>query len=338
MTAEQRASVVSEFSHPIHLFPRYWSEQWKCAPQLHSWLSRNIKRFDLVHIHALWSYSSMAASRIAERKGIPYIIRPAGMLSDYTFQNGFWKKRIYWTLLERRTVFSATAFHATSRQEKADILKRSSTARVHVIPNGVSNDAWSVARHDQQKSTVPRVLLLSRLHPVKGIVDYLIPAFEKMSVRATLQIAGGPDPHMPEYADSVHRRVQSSLRSEDIELRGDTAAEDRWHLFDQADLFVLPSHSENFGIVVAEAFSRECAVIVSDRVQSSEHVVAAKGGAVVPLDVDKLAVTMDDMLRDRTGLVAQGVRGQEYAKANLSWSGIAPQIIKMYDSCLRSHV
>jgi len=338
LTDEKQAAVGREFSHPIHLFPRNWSEQWKYAPQLRAWLYRNVKKFDLVHIHALWSYSSLVAARAARRENVPYIVRPAGMLSDYTFRNGFWKKQIYWNLLERRTVLSAAVIHATSREEKADVLKRSSTARVHVIPNGVNKDAWTVPHRDRQHSGVPHVLLLSRLHPVKGIIDYLIPAFEKMSVQATLQIAGGADPHMPQYADAVRQRVQSSPRSGDIELPGEISADDRWRLFDEADLFVLPSHSENFGIVVAEAFSRQCAVVVSDRVQSCEHVVAAKGGAVVPLDVDKLAGTMDDLLRDRTALAAQGLRGQQYAKANLSWTGITEQIINMYDGCIRSSV
>lgn len=330
----QQDDVRSEFSHPVHLFPRRRSEQWKYSPQLSAWLNANVHRFDVVHIHALWSHASQSASRAASKRRVPTVVRPAGMLSDYSFEHGVWKKRIYWNLLEKRTVARAKAVHVTSSTEWRDVLKRCPGSQVHVIANGVSDEAWSLPRPGDTRASQPRILFVGRMHPVKGLIDLLLPAFERMSMRASLKIAGGVDSHAPDYAESVQQAVSASPRKTDIELLGEIPPADRWQLFDQADLFVLPSHSENFGIVVAEAFARKCAVVVTDRVQSCEHVLAANGGAVVPLDVDRLAKAMDDMLSDPVARNNMALRGYDYAKNNFAWPAIAQQIITMYEGCM----
>ncbi len=109
---------------------------------------------------------------------------------------------------------------------------------------------------------------------------------------------------------------------------------ERWGLFDGADLFVLPSHSENFGIVVAEAMARRIPVVVSDEVQSSEHVTAALAGRVVPLDVDALARALDDLLGDPAGRAAAGERGSHYARSHFGWDEVAGKIRSLYEDCL----
>ena len=108
--------------YPVHVFPRTASERWKYSRSLGSWLRTNTRRFDLVHIHGLWSYASHAAATSAYRAQVPYILRPAGMLSAYTLARGAWKKRMYWYCFERSTVLHAASFHATSSAEREEIL------------------------------------------------------------------------------------------------------------------------------------------------------------------------------------------------------------------------
>jgi hypothetical protein len=72
----------------VHAFSRLWSEQWKMSPGLAHWLNEHVKDYDIIHIHGLWSFSTWIAARAARRAGVPYVVRPAGMLSPYTWSRG----------------------------------------------------------------------------------------------------------------------------------------------------------------------------------------------------------------------------------------------------------
>jgi glycosyltransferase involved in cell wall biosynthesis len=330
--------------YPVHIFQRTATEQWKYSRSLGTWLRKNTSRFDVVHIHALWSYSSNAAARAAHDARVPYIIRPAGMLSEYTFAHRAWKKRLYWQLMERSTVGRATAFHATSSAEKCDILRVRPDAIVHVIPNGVDQGAWSVdgqqvgqnTHRDTVCSERPIVLFMSRLHPKKGIVDLLLPAWAQVCSDAVLAIAGGTDAHMPAYEQQVRDTVDRLGLASRVRLLGEIPPQQRWEMYDAAQIFVLPSHSENFGIVVAEAMARGCPVVVTDQVQSCEHVLAANAGIVVPRSVPALAEALEMMLTNAARRTAFGQSGPLYARRHFTWQRIAAEVRQMYESTIHA--
>jgi glycosyltransferase involved in cell wall biosynthesis len=326
-----------QFACPLHLFPCTFSERWKYSRELGKWLGANVSRFDIVHIHALWSYSSCAASRAAIRADVPYIIRPAGMLSEYSFSHRGLYKRFYRWLLEEKTIHNAAGFHATTEGEATDIRRVLPSANVAVISNGVDDQAWQLKRDRSWlrntlkiDESTPVILFLSRLHPKKGIVDFLLPAFEQIKVPAVLVIVGGGDGHSPAFANQVAQRVNSSPKCNSIRLVGGIAASERWRYFDGADLFVLPSHSENFGIVVAESMARLCPVLISEGVQIRDHVRHAEAGEVVPLSIAQIADAIDRMLSDPTQLARYGRSGQEYSKTHFSWEGISLQVLDFY--------
>jgi glycosyltransferase involved in cell wall biosynthesis len=330
--------------YAVHVFPRTATEQWKYSRSLGTWLRTNARRFDLIHIHALWSYASSAAARAAHQAHVPFIVRPAGMLSEYTFAHRAWKKRLYWHLMERATIGQATAFHATSSAEKRDILRLRPDAIVHVIPNGVDKEAWAPeqhqldhdARRDVACNEKPVVLFMSRLHPKKGIVDLLLPAWARVSSDAVLAIAGGADAHMPEYEQLVRDTVDRLGLASKVRLLGEIPPHRRWEMYDSAQLFVLPSHSENFGIVVAEAMARGCPVVVTDQVQSCEHVMAADAGVVVPCSVPALAEALTNLLTDARRRKKFGQSGQVYARRTFIWQQIAAKVQQMYESTIRA--
>ncbi|HEX6960762.1 MAG TPA: glycosyltransferase [Lacipirellula sp.] len=328
--------------YPVHLCRRTATEQWKYSRTLGKWLRANAGRFDVVHIHGLWSYASAAAARAARRANVPYIVRPAGMLSAYSFRDDSWKKRVYWQLIEHKTVSRAAALHATSSAEKVDIQCVHPAARVHVIPNGVEDAAWDGANIPVQPERVglshgaaPVVLFLSRLHPKKGLTDLLLPAFARMRRDATLIIAGGPDAHAPGYEHKVRATiVQLGLQSR-VTLLGPVSPDLRWGLYDSAAVFVLPSHSENFGVVVAEAMARACPVIVTDAVQCCEHVTAACAGMVVAREAEELSRAMDEMVSKPALRRQLGLNGQEYAAKHFQWDRVAASVRQMYEVVLR---
>jgi glycosyltransferase involved in cell wall biosynthesis len=324
-----------------HLFAVTFSERWKFSAGLWRWLRLHTRDYDLVHIHAVWSFACYAAGAAARKAGVPYIVRPAGMLSTYTWGRGFGSKRLYWWMYERRTVRGTAAFHATSTEEAQEIVNVRPGATAVVIPNGVEEAAWDVPRNPQALRQCcgrdvgdrPILLFLSRLHPKKGITDLLLPALAKLGPDAFLALAGGPDPHEPTYPDLIHQQIEHLGLQKRVGLLGPVATAQRWQLYDGAAALVLPSHSENFGIVVAEAMARGCPVVVSTAVQAAEHVRAAGAGAIVPLDSTALANALAALVTEPARRAQCGAAGRTYAAQHFRWNTIARRIASMYRMC-----
>ena len=270
------------------------------------------------------------------------------MLSPYTWERGAWKKRLYWLAVERRNLAHARWIHVTSPAEakEVDALGLPRTVSPVVIPQGIDDGAWQTEprpsylreRCGPLARNRPIVLFLSRLHPKKGIVDYLLPAFARLRTDAVLAIAGGQDENEPGYEIRVRAAVERLGLADRVAFLGPVRSEERWWMFDGAALFVLPSHSENFGIVVTEAMARGVPVVVSESVQCGEHVVKADAGCVVPLRIDAVASAMGELLGTAAARLAMGQCGTRYVRNNLSWDRIGETIAaRMYACSLSPH-
>lgn len=323
---------------PVRLFRRSLSEQWKYSSGLGRWLARHAGEYDVVHAHSLWSYSTAAAARAADRAGVPYIVRPAGMLSEYCLNVKAVKKRLYWSMVERRTVRRAAGFHATGPGEARDVRAVRPDAAVFLIPQAIDTDAFAAAvdpgalrrRCGPAPGGRPIVLFLGRLHPVKGLTDLLLPALARLPRDAYLAIAGGPDPAAPGYPQAVRATIDRLGLADRVGLLGAIPVAERWQLFDGAAAFVLPSHSENFGMVVAEAMARGCPVVVTEGVQSHTQVIAAGAGRVVAPEPGALADAIDAVLADPAARASLGEAGHRYVRDCLTWDRVAEEIRDMY--------
>jgi glycosyltransferase involved in cell wall biosynthesis len=313
---------------------RVGPEMWQYSREMGVWLGGQAGGFDVVHIHGIWTYSTMAAARWAERRGVPYIVRPAGMLSEYCLAVKAWKKRLYWAAVEERTFRRAAAVHCTAEEEARDVAAVAPGVRTVVVAPGVSDggaagvdgrvrDGWAEA--------APVALFLGRLHPVKGLTDLLLPAMARMREPLNLYIAGGADSRAPGYEAEVRRKATELGLAGRVRLGGFVEGEARWGLYGGADVFVLPSHSENFGLVVAEAMVRGCPVLVSDGVQSKSHVAAGGGGWVERRSVEDWAAALDRIARDGEERRRVGERGREYARRELTWEASAEKLCRLYE-------
>jgi glycosyltransferase involved in cell wall biosynthesis len=327
---------------PVRLFRRDWSERWKYSRGLAAWLRRHAGDYDVLHVHAVWSHATAAACRAARRAGVPVLLRPCGMLSDYSRRRSAWRKALYWRLVERPNLAAVRRFHATSAAEGRELERLGLNLPAEVIPLGVDPQAWSQPRdpHALRERCGPAagdrpvLLFLSRLHPKKGLADLLLPALARLRSGAFLAIAGGPDEHEPHHADEVRATIERLGLAGRVALLGAVPPAERWALLDGATAFVLPSRSENFGVVVAEAMARGVPVVVSDAVQSCEHVAAAGAGRVVPLKVEALADALDALMTAPGSHQEMGRRGQDYARRHFAWPAIAERIAAAYESCL----
>ncbi|MEE9355850.1 MAG: glycosyltransferase [Methylococcaceae bacterium] len=329
-------------SVPIRLFPRDFSETWKVSWRMWQWLNSHVDNFDIVHIHAVWSFSTAVAARACIRHGVPYIIRPAGMLSNYSWQHKGWKKRLYWQLIEKKTITRAIAFHVTSQEERKDVQKFCPEADIFVIPNGVEevaftypvktrSSSWKELSVDSKQSLI---LFLSRLHPKKGITDRLLPAFALMKTAVRLVIVGDEDSHYPGYKTEILQVLRRLNLEDRVSLIENVTGNSRWGFFDIADVFVLPSHSENFGIVVAEAMARGCPVVVTREVQSSPLVEECKAGEVIEGGQEALSTVLENIISNPSLAEEMGQAGKAFVEKRLRWSSLAEDIKNMYEDCL----
>jgi len=336
--------LVDQLNIPVHLFHRTFSERWKFSAGLWRWLNRHVSDYDLLHVHALWTFSTTAACAAARRHSVPVVLRPCGMLSHYTWKRSAWLKRFYWRALDRRQIATVRRFHVTSSAEGAEVecLSLPNKVPAVIIPHGLAPEAWeSLAcpetlrrRCGPKANDRPIVLFLSRLHPKKGLADLLLPAFARLRSNAFLAIVGGLDENAPGYEAQIRATAAELGLTNRIALLGSVAAHERWSLFDGAAVFVLPSHSENFGMVVTEAMARGAAVVVSREVQASEHVVLANAGSVVSLDVAALAAALDLWLSQPDARQAAGENGRRYAREHFQWDQIVKRIHALYEDCL----
>ena len=323
-------------SVPLHLFPTEGPERYKKSAGLWNWLDANIPRFDVVHTHAAWNFPTYAACRLAAKHRKPLVYRPCGTLSAYTWGLKRPLKWAYWLWRERANVAGAAAFHCTSDAEATEVkAHQAARGRVEVIPLGVDPAAWTVPvdagelrrRCGPKAGDLPIVLFLSRLHPKKGIVDTLLPAFARVRTRAFLAIAGGADEHAPAYESEIRREVERLKLNDRVAMLGPVTATERWAMYDGAALFVLPSHRENFGIVVVEALARGCPALVTPDTATGEYVLSSKAGNVVPRDVASFAVAIDELLAEGR---SRGEAGLIAIREQLSWERTAGRLVGVY--------
>ncbi len=317
--------------------------RYKFSLPLLQWLHENARQFDLAHIHALFSPVTTLAATIARGHKLPYIIRPCGMLDPADLQKKKQLKQIYATLLERPNLAGAAAIHFTS-QEEAKISERfglGSTNKMAVpqdlvIPLGVTAGLFAKRLREFQ---VPIILFMSRIEPKKGL-DLLIPALE-IILASGIEfhfILAGSNPQDADYETRIKLKIQNSSLSKYTTIAGFVSGDRKNELLTNADLFVLPSYYENFGIAVAEAMAAGVPVAISDRIHIAEDIQQAEAGWVGPLEVGAIASTIESALLDPQERQRRGLNAKKYAKKHYNWEAIAQQTIDAYQHILSSLV
>ena len=337
--------------------------RYKFSLDLLQWLNVNVRQFDLAHIHALFSPVTTLAATIARGHNLPYIIRPCGMLDPADLQKKKRLKQIYAALLERPNLAGAAALHFTSKQEAKiserfglgitgkmpvpqDFVPQNITGKMPVsqdfgaqdlvIPLGVTAGLFPKRLRESQ---VPIVLFMSRIEPKKGL-DLLIPALESILASGIefQFVLAGSNPQDADYETGIKVKIQNSSLGKYTTMTGFVSGDRKNELLTNADLFVLPSYYENFGIAVAEAMAAGVPVAISDRVHIAADIQQAEAGWVAPLEVGAIASMIKSALLAPEERQRRGLNGQEYAKKHYNWDAIAQQTIEAYQHILSSIV
>ncbi|MEA5505777.1 hormogonium polysaccharide biosynthesis glycosyltransferase HpsP [Halotia wernerae UHCC 0503] len=322
---------------------------FRCAPfrrykfslDLLQWLKIHGREFDLAHIHALFSPISSAAATVCRQQKLPYILRPLGTLDPADLRKKKQLKEFYVAILERHNLAGAAAIHFTSEQE-AKISERFGVATQDlVIPLGVipslgDRNMGSVIRNQLAiPEDVPLVLFMSRIDPKKGL-NLLIPALEKLlAVGCNFHfVLAGTNPQDPDYEQKIKFQIDNSPLRSHTTITGFISGDLKASLLQAADLFVLPSYYENFGIAVAEAMVAGVPVVISDQVHIYQQVIDSNSGWVGATDIQALVELIKEALQNPQECQQRGLNAQNYALQHFSWDAIARQIIQAYQKIL----
>jgi glycosyltransferase involved in cell wall biosynthesis len=316
------------------IYAHKWLDSYKVAPGLVPLLMRTVPAHDVVHIHALFSFSSTVAAWAARSRGAPYVVRPHGTLSNYGL--GVRRprlKRFSMALAEGPILRRAAAVHFTSSAELVEAEAIGVPMRSVVIPLGVDAEDGPPGTPLQHAITAGRrvILYLSRLDPMKNpeaVIDAL--ARSPMLRQSCALIIAGTG--KPRYVASLKARAAAAgLMDRTIWLGHVDGALKRAALA-AADVFVLPSFSENFGIAAVEALLAGVPCVLGHGVAIADAVERAGAGMAVPPEAPQVALALERMLEWGPALAhTMGLRARRLAEREFSTSVMAQRLIALYE-------
>ncbi len=332
----KRREDIRVRTFPVDLPPDYF----RISRPLASALSDDIEKFDLVHVHSLYLFTTLASGFFAHRHQVPLILRPHGTLDPYIYPRHRWRKSLVERLYQNRMFRRAAAVHYTTEEER-DLAAPYTFGRPgFVAPLGLNIDDYRpLPPRGTFRARFPEtrdksiLLFLGRINFKKGL-DVLAKAFGEVAKERddVHLVIAGPD------NDALKPKVEAWLQAEGVldktTFTGMLVGETKLAALNDADLFVLPSFSENFGIAVIEAMACGLPVLISDKVNIWREIENAGAGEVEPVDPDRFARRILAMLEDRAVLKVQGERGMETVVRLFDWPSIGERLEEAYGAVI----
>jgi glycosyltransferase involved in cell wall biosynthesis len=316
------------------------TEFYKASLPMAKWLLNHARLYDVAHVHALFSFSSLAAGMAARNAGLPYVMRPLGVLNQWGMKNRRrWLKNLSFRCLERPMLQRAAAIHYTSEQEKNEASVLGLSAPQVVIPLGIDLapfDQLPAAELFHQAFPMTRdqqvVLFLSRLDQKKG-VELLLEAFSRLrESRLKLVIAGGGE---DTYVRKLHEKARDLSLQDRVVWTGPVSGNLKLAAFRAASLFVLPSSSENFGIALLEAMASGLPCISTKGVALAAESAGENAVRLSETNPEALERCMRDLLHDKQAAGLTGQIAAKLARQRYSLDAMGSALSALYDKIAR---
>ena len=327
---------------PIRFFPRFSPNinavrEFAFSGALTTWLWQHITEYDLVHVHAIFSYASTIAMAIARIKNVPYITRPLGQLCEWSLQQSKLRKQIYLNVIERSNLLCSKSLHFTAEQEKTEFNQLGLNIPNFILPHGVYVPTPILDAKTQVRKILhipdqrPIILFMSRIHPKKGL-EYLISALSKLKEsNFALVIAGSGD---PDYVNQIKDLLKTYDICDRTHMIGFVRSETKNLYLQGADIFALTSHSENFGIAAIEALAAGTPVLITDGVAIAPMVKEQAIGYVTKLEVEAIASIIQEFFDHPNIAKQKGDRATLYIAEHYSWAKITRRLMAVYENLL----
>lgn len=301
------------------------------SPSMYRWLSEQCAkgRVDVLHNHGMWQMNAIYPARAARRGPVKLIYSPRGAFSQWAMRHGSKFKRIFWPLLQAPALQQASCFHATAESEYRDIRRLGFRQPVAIIPNGIDTGDLP----DRVPAPPRTLLFLGRIHVVKGL-DKLLLAWRQVQTRFPdwrLVIIGSDDGYhgVSGYLETLKAEA-GALGLERIEFLNACFGREKFAAYRNAELYILPSYSENFGVTVAESLAMATPAIVTKGAPWS-GLVENQAGWWVDIGVEPLVVCLNEALsRSPEELAAMGRNGRDWMEREFSWDSIGHRMAATY--------
>ena len=295
---------------------------------------RDAARPDVVHFHGLWQRRHPAIATAARKAGVPVVVSPHGMLEPWALDHKRWKKLPYFHLVEKRWLSLASSILATADPEAARLREIFPATRIDSVPLGLTSDAqpdYAAARAKLGWRDDETVLLyLSRIHEKKGL-DMLISALASSRMRpGTRLVIVGPE-EQPVFAQKCRRLAeQHAMKLPRIDWIGPVWSKERFGYFQAADLFCLPTHSENFGLVVLESLQVGTPVLTTTGTPWGS--LKPPGGYIAEPREDSIAPQLDRFFQNPALSGEQRDTLAASTRSLYHWEHLGPRYAALYES------
>jgi len=333
-------SPVIEDGVEVRYFPVQPPRFWAFSLPLAKALRQTVREYDLLHIHSLYLFHSAAAGHYCREYDVPYLLRPHGTLDPFIFERHRLRKTVVELAFERKNIKRAAAMHFTTEEEKRLAEPYTFGTPGIVVPLGLDLGEYEdLPASGEFKSRYPEtggkkvILFFGRINFKKGL-NILARAYSMVARSRDdvhLVIAG---PDNEGYGEEVRGWLNDTGILERVTFTGMLLGLDKLAVMRDAEMFVLPSYSENFGISVVEAMACGVPVVISDKVNIWREVEMSGAGKITPCDAERFAKTMMELLDEPGEAKRMGENGKALVEERFQWSTVAIALEAAYRSIL----
>ncbi|MBD2666125.1 hypothetical protein B6N60_01808 [Richelia sinica FACHB-800] len=326
--------IIKDY-YRVQYFPYLDVLDYKFSLSMSKWLFKNVPNYDIVHTNAIFSYPVLAAHWACQCHKVPYIATPHGMMEPWALAYKAWKKKLYFTFLEKPSLQKANALQMTASTEAMHIKSLGLKNPLVFVPNGIhSADFLSLPNPDIFYQQFPEtrnqilIIFLGRIDPKKGL-DLLAPAFAKAHKKfpETHLIVAGPD-NTGFLPTAENYFTEAGCRNA-VTFTGMVTGDIKYAALAAANIYVAPSYSEGFSMSVLEGMAAGLPCVITTGCNFPEA-AAAEVASVVDINADDIADALIQLLQDTDEAKKMGDRAREFILENYTWDRVASKMVSLY--------
>lgn len=293
--------------------------------EANKWFKNNIKDYEIFHSNGLWMFPNVTPLKLAAKQRKKCVISPRGTVNEVALKYSKIKKFLFYNFFQKKVLKNADLIHVTSEIEYNDVRKFGLNQPVAIVPNGVDIPKIRYKKH----KTIFKLIYLGRIHPKKGL-ENTIKAWvtvEKFFPNWTFEIAGRGEKN---YEDKI-KKIISDAKLKSIKYIGPLYGSVKIKFIQTADVLIMPSYNENFGMVAAEALSNNTPVICGKNTPWKGVTVKNCGWHIEndPYTLENTFIKIFKM--SKSDLLDKGKKGRLWMKKEYSWQQVAKKMIQSYE-------